>query len=77
VRENRREHRIGGSARPADGSDLREIIVSFVRSGSVKPALRPLRMATKLDRYRESARMMIEPWLVGEPCLAWLRAGYR
>ena len=27
-------------------------------------ALEPLRMASKLDRYRPSARMMLEPWLV-------------
>jgi hypothetical protein len=54
------------SARPANGREVREIVISFVRPGSVNPALEPLRMATKLDRYRESARMMIEPWLVEE-----------
>jgi hypothetical protein len=27
-------------------------------------ALEPLRMATKLDRYRETARLLLEPWLV-------------
>ena len=35
-----------------------------VAPGSVNPALQPLRMATKLDRYRPSARMLLEPWLV-------------
>jgi hypothetical protein len=32
--------------------------------GSVNSALEPLRMASKLDRYRPSARMALEPWLV-------------
>jgi hypothetical protein len=34
-------------------------------------ALEPLRMAKKLDRYRETARMALEPWLV-EAALARL-----
>lgn len=32
--------------------------------GSVNSALEPLRMAKKLDPYRETARMMLEPWVV-------------
>jgi hypothetical protein len=32
--------------------------------GSVTSALAPLRMAKKLDPYRETARMALEPWLV-------------
>ena len=39
---------------------------TVVAPGSVNPALEPLRMATKLDRYRETARMALEPWLVEE-----------
>ena len=38
----------------------------MVAPGSVNSALEPLRMATKLDRYRPSARIMLEPWLVEE-----------
>lgn len=41
-----------------------EIVIVMVRPGSVNAALTPLRMATKLDPYRPSARMAIEPWLV-------------
>jgi hypothetical protein len=55
------------SARTATGDgDLRTIVVSFVSPGSVNSALEPLRMAAKLDRYRPSERMMLEPWLVQE-----------
>jgi hypothetical protein len=39
--------------------------------GSVTSALEPLRMARKLDPYRETARMALEPWLV-EAALARL-----
>ena len=39
--------------------------------GSVNGALEPLRMGRKLDRYRETARMMLEPWIV-EAALARL-----
>jgi hypothetical protein len=42
-----------------------------VAPGSVNTALQPLRMATKLDRFRPSARMLLEPWLV-EQALARL-----
>lgn len=53
------------SARGArDGADIRSIIRTVVTPGSVNRALEPLRMAVKLDRYRPSARMMLEPWLV-------------
>ena len=43
----------------------------IVRPGSVNSALEPLRMGRKLDRYRETARMVLEPWLV-EAALARL-----
>ena len=32
--------------------------------GSVNTAVECLRIGTKLDRYRETARMMLEPWIV-------------
>ncbi|AWL99666.1 DUF5681 domain-containing protein [Bradyrhizobium amphicarpaeae] len=40
------------------------IILVSVEPGSVAGALERLRMATKLDPYRETARMAIEPWVV-------------
>ena len=52
-----------------DGPD--KIVVSFVRPGGVNTALEPLRIATKRDRYRETARMALEPWIV-EAALARL-----
>ena len=47
----------------ADGP-LNITVMTFVAPGSVTPALEPLRMAKKLDPYRENARMALEPWLV-------------
>ena len=43
----------------------------FVAPGNVNTALRSLRMATKLDPFRETARMALEPWIV-EAALARL-----
>ncbi|MGZ5875858.1 MAG: DUF5681 domain-containing protein [Bradyrhizobium sp.] len=43
----------------------------IVAPGGVTNALMPLRMAKKLDPYRETARMALEPWLV-EAALARL-----
>lgn len=40
------------------------IIRTIVVPGSVTRALEHLRMAKKLDPYRETARMALEPWLV-------------
>ena len=55
------------SARGASGAGgITTIVKTVVAPGSVNPALEPLRMATKLDRYRETARMALEPWLVEE-----------
>jgi hypothetical protein len=48
------------------------IVRTIVVPGSVTSALQPLRMARKLDPYRETARMALEPWLV-EVALAQLR----
>jgi hypothetical protein len=47
------------------------IIRTIVAPGSVTSALEALRMAKKLDPYRETARMALEPWLV-EAALARL-----
>lgn len=57
-----------GNARQAredrDGSNMHEIVTPYVRPGTVNVAMEPLRMARKLDRYRETARMVLEPWIV-------------
>ena len=52
-------------ARAANGhGSTQTMVVCFVTPGSVNSALEPLRMASKLDRYRPSARIMLEPWIV-------------
>lgn len=43
-----------------------QIVIVFVSVGTVNEALRPLRMGTKLDRFRDTARMALEPWIVQE-----------
>jgi hypothetical protein len=48
------------------------IIRTILSPGSVTAALQPLRLARKLDPYRETARMALEPWIVGA-ALARLR----
>ena len=40
------------------------IIDSFVSPGSVSTAVECLRIGTKLDPYRETARMLLEPWII-------------
>ena len=47
------------------------IVRVMVDPGSVTSALEPLRMAKKLDPYRKTAQMALEPWLV-EAALARL-----
>jgi Family of unknown function (DUF5681) len=54
-----------------DQSRVSVIVREMVAPGSVTTALEPLRMAKKLDPYRETARMVLEPWLV-EAALARL-----
>jgi hypothetical protein len=49
----------------------RVIVRKILVPGSVTSALEPLRMAKKLDPYRETARIALEPWLV-EAALARL-----
>src|SRR6516165_4506067 len=52
-------------ARNQQGADgVEEFVVAFVAPGSVTYALLPLRMARKLDPYRETVRIVLEPWLV-------------
>jgi hypothetical protein len=61
-------------AREAQGagqSRISAIVWVSVAPGSVTSALEPLRMARKLDPYRETARIALEPWLV-EAALARL-----
>jgi hypothetical protein len=50
---------------------ITRLVRRIVAPGSVTYALMPLRMAGKLDPYRETARMALEPWLV-EAALAHL-----
>ena len=57
--------------RSTDHGFIRTIVRVIVTPGSVTTALVPLRMASKLDPYRETARMALEPWLV-EAALARL-----
>lgn len=40
------------------------IVRVAVDPGTVNLALEPLRMGRKLDRYRDAARMALEPWLL-------------
>jgi hypothetical protein len=49
----------------AERTEVRPFVVQFVRVGSVTSALESLRMVKKLDPYRKTARMALEPWLVG------------
>jgi hypothetical protein len=63
------EARAAGLARHA--SELTIITMVFGRPGSVSSALEPLRMGRKLDRYRDTARIVLEPWIV-EAALARL-----
>src|SRR3984957_8226713 len=53
-------------ARDSEGagqSQISAIVHVLVAPGSVTSALEPLRMARKLDPYRETARIVLEPWL--------------
>ena len=64
IEQAREAHGVGGP-------QLSAIVNVMVAPGSVTSALEPLRMAKKLDPYRETARMALEPWLV-EAALARL-----
>jgi len=41
-----------------------KMVIQFVSPGCVNTAVECLRIGTKLDRFRETARMMLEPWMV-------------
>ena len=43
---------------------IRLIVQVCISPGRVNLALEPLRMARKLDRYRDTARTVLEPWIV-------------
>jgi hypothetical protein len=59
-------------ARTQQGTDdIQQFVIAFVDAGSVTYALLPLRMARKLDPYRKTVRVVLEPWLV-EAALARL-----
>ena len=60
-------------ARERQGGDQPRVTIvrKIVTPGSVISALEALRMAKKLDPYRETAQMALEPWLV-EAALARL-----
>jgi hypothetical protein len=64
IEQARERHGVGGP-------QLNAIVTVIVAPGSVTSALEPLRLARKLDPYRETARMALEPWLV-ESALARL-----
>jgi hypothetical protein len=40
-------------------------VIRYVRPGTANCAMEALRMAKKLDRYRDTARTVLEPWIVG------------
>ena len=50
--------------RTTNDNETLHIVWTIVTPGSVTCALEPLRMAVKLDRFRDTARMALEPWLV-------------
>lgn len=54
-----------------DAPHVDTIVLVPIEPGSVSMAVQPLRMATKLDRFRPSVRIKLEPWLV-EAALARL-----
>jgi hypothetical protein len=57
----------------ANAGTISSITRVVVAPGSVVTAIQPLRMATKMDRYRPTARVLLEPWIV-EKALARLGA---
>ena len=53
------------AARGINGSDTEmRLDIALVAPGSVTTALEDLRMGRTLDRFRPTARMALEPWLV-------------
>lgn len=65
---------LAGQLREANGAEsITSIVRVVVAPGSVATALQPLRMAKKMDKYRDTARILLEPWIV-EKALARLGA---
>ena len=54
------------------GDEVTRVIINSVSPGCVEQAAKHLRIATKLDPYRPTARLLLEPWVV-EAALARLR----
>lgn len=54
------------TGRPENDNRITDIVLVSVSPESVNAALEPLHMAKKLDPYRPSARMALEPWLIEE-----------
>ena len=52
------------SKRAAEAERITTFVTVYVMPGSVTTALEPLRLAKKLDPYRPTARMALEPWIV-------------
>lgn len=48
----------------SDQPQTSDIAIVCVTPGSVTPALRALRLARLLDRFRPTARLKLEPWIV-------------
>lgn len=59
------------AGRPNKDDALTVVLRVGIDPGSVVCALEPLRLARKLDRYRPTAKVMLEPWIV-EAALARL-----
>jgi hypothetical protein len=55
---------IRGTDPSVPNESIEMIIISIVDPGSVSTAVECLRIGTKLDRYRETARTLLEPWIV-------------
>jgi Family of unknown function (DUF5681) len=55
-----------GGMRGTDDSVPESVLITvhFVDVGTVNRAVEPLRIGTTLDRYRETARLVLEPWIV-------------
>ena len=52
-----------GSGHGATGQ-ITSIVLTAVAPGSVSGAVEDLRMGRKLDRYRDSAHLLLEPWII-------------
>ncbi len=55
---------IGQATSRDDPNEITAIVLVMVTPGSVTSAIETLRMGVKLDPYRETCRLMLEPWIV-------------